>query len=309
MRAYGLPLPLRLLDARVLTARRATVIRRLALMNPSTLAQIIPATRQKQNAWLQALQNWCERMASRSEINNYRCLLFEWAATNFPGVTYTEADVVGHMVDFVRAHPDTFNPVWTLERARAEEQKWHADLALAEAVERTGAPLDTVVDYAPLPLLWEYGGFSFVALQTGKAVHAEGVAMHHCVASYWGDVVDGSRIYSILENGSRVATLELTSRPTQHKGPKRIGQHSRYQVSQLGGARNSRPAPEVVKVVGTFVEEINNRARTVGAIDLSTRRRRIAAVVLKHCPVCIGGFCCRSRPLRARNRSPYRCQK
>ena len=73
MRSYGLPLPLRLLDARVLTARRATVIRRLALMNPSTLAQIIPATRQKQNAWLQALQNWCERMASRSEVNNYRC--------------------------------------------------------------------------------------------------------------------------------------------------------------------------------------------------------------------------------------------
>jgi len=66
------------------------------------------------------------------------------------------------------------------------------------------------------------------------------------------------------------STPELTSRPTQHKGPKRIGQHSRYQVSQLGGARNSRPAPEVVKVVGTFVEEINNRLRvatTVGAID------------------------------------------
>ena len=33
MRSYGLPLPLRLLDTRVLTARRATVIRRLALMN------------------------------------------------------------------------------------------------------------------------------------------------------------------------------------------------------------------------------------------------------------------------------------
>ena len=65
MRSYSLPLPLRLLDARVLTARRATDIRRLALMNLSTLAQIIPATRQKQNAWLQALQNWCEEMASR----------------------------------------------------------------------------------------------------------------------------------------------------------------------------------------------------------------------------------------------------
>ena len=49
-----------------------------------------------------------------------------------------------------------------------------------------------------------------------------------------------------------------------------IGQRSRYQVSQLVGARNSRPAPEVLKVVGTFVEEINNRARvatTVGAIE------------------------------------------
>ena len=103
MRSYGLPLPLRLLDARVLTARRATVIRRLALMNPSTLAQIIPSTQQKQNAWLRALQNWCERMASRSKVNNYRCLSFEWAATTFPGVTYTEADVVaGRMVDFVR---------------------------------------------------------------------------------------------------------------------------------------------------------------------------------------------------------------
>jgi hypothetical protein len=36
------------------------------------------------------------------------------------------------------------------------------------------------------------------------------------------------------------------------------------------GARNSRPGPEVAKVVGTFVEEINNRVRIatmVGAID------------------------------------------
>ena len=86
-----------------------------------------------------------------------------------------------------------------------------------------------------------------------------------------------SRIYSIRENGSRVATLELTSRPTQDKGPKTltasargIGQHSRYQVSQLVGARNSRPAPKVAKAVGTFVEEINNRVRVatmVGAVD------------------------------------------
>ena len=112
----------------------------------------------------------------------------------------TEAHMVRHMVDFASANSDTFNPLWTRARARAEEQKWHADLAVADAVERTGVPLDTEIDYAPLPLLWEYGGLSFVALQTGTALRAEGTAMQHCVASYWQNVVkDKSRIYSIRE--------------------------------------------------------------------------------------------------------------
>ena len=215
---------------------------------------------------VEALQNWCEGMAFSSEANDYRCLFFEWAATNFPGVTFTEANGVRHMVDFAIDHPDIFNPVWTLERARAEEQKWHADLAVAEVVEPAGVPLDTVIDYTPLPLHWKYGDLSFVALQTRKALRAEGAAMHHCVASYWRNLVNGrSRIYSILENGRRVATLEVTGRLTQYKGPNATatfvsGQQGRYQVSQLVGARNSRPAPEIWKVVCNFLEE-NNHVR------------------------------------------------
>jgi hypothetical protein len=260
MRAYGLPLPLRLLDARVLTSSRATVIRRLALMNPSTLAQIIPATRQKQNAWLQALQNWCDGMASRSETTNNRCLFFEWAATNYPGVTYGEANGVRHMVDFVCAHADTFNPRWTLNRARAEEQKWHAELAIVQMVDRTGVPLDAEIDYTPLPPIWEYSGLSFVALQTGRALHAEGAAMHHCVASYWQRVVNGdSRIYSILESGNRVATLELAGRPDNYRWGT-----GRYRVRQLVGTCNSRPSPEVAKAVGAFVDEMNDRVGESG---------------------------------------------
>ena len=200
-------------------------------------------------------------MASRSEASNNRCLFFEWAATNYPGVTYSEANGARHMVDFVSAHADTFNPRWTLNRARAEEQKWHADLAMAKMVERTGVPLDTVIDYTPLPLLWEHGGLSFVALQTGNALRAEGAAMHHCVASYWQNVVNGkSRIYSILENGNRVATLDLSNRLINYRWGT-----SRYQVRQLVGTCNSRPAPEVVKAVGTFVEEINDRLSGSGA--------------------------------------------
>ena len=87
------------------------------------------------------------------------------AATNYPGVTYSEANDVRHMVNFVRAHPHTFNPRWTLARARAEEQNWHGGgPSVTEVVERTGVPLDTVIDYTPLPLLSEYSGLSFVAL-------------------------------------------------------------------------------------------------------------------------------------------------
>ena len=179
---------------------------------------------------------------------------FEWAAANYPGVTYSEANGVRHMVDFVSARADAFNPRWTLERAHAEEQKWHAELAMVKMVKRTGVALDTVIDYTPLPPLWEHGGLSFVALQTGKALHAEGAAMHHCVATYWQSVVKSkSRIYSILEKGNRVATLELSNRLVNY----RFGA-SRYQVRQLVGACNSRPAPEVTKAVGAFVEEINN---------------------------------------------------
>jgi len=118
-----------------------------------------------------------------------------------------------------------------------------------------------VIDYTPLPLLWQHGGLSFVALQTGKALRTEGAAMHHCVASYWQNVVNGtSRIYSILENGNRVATLDLSNRLINYRWGA-----SRYQVRQLVGACNSRPAPEVVKAVGTFVAEINDRLSGSGA--------------------------------------------
>ena len=89
--------------------------------------------------------------------------------------------------------------------------------------------------------------------------------MHHCVASYWQNVVNGkSRIYLIRESGRRVATIEVTGQLTQYKGSNGAltasvrgpGQRHRYQMGRLVGARNSGPAPEVVKAAGTFVEEI-----------------------------------------------------
>ena len=219
MHSYGLPLPLRLLDGRVLTASRATAIRRLALMNPSTLAQIIPATRQKQNAWLQALQNWCEGMAFSSEANDYRCLFFEWAATNFPGVTYTEANGVRHIIDFVIDHPDIFNPVWTLERARAEEQKWHADLAVAEVVERTGVPLGKRERHRLLRKTWRSARI-WLAVPPGTPelplidaigpLAGDSVTGQHCIARL---LVRHARGVAFVHEAEAIAAATLVPRP------------------------------------------------------------------------------------------------
>jgi hypothetical protein len=251
MRAYDLPLPLRVLDARVLTSSRAMVIRRLARMNPSSLAQIIPATGPKQNAWLEALQNWCDGQDWCAGMDS-RCLFFEWAATNYSGISYGEARFdVRHMVDFVCAHADTFNPRWDLNRALVEERKWHAELAAAGV----GGALDREVDYAPLPSTWEHRGLRFVALQTGEALHVEGAAMHHCVATYLRRVIKGeSRIYSIRESGNRVATLELAGPNHRAGNPGR-----RFEVRQLVGASNARTTSEISRAVSLFVDEVRSR--------------------------------------------------
>lgn len=253
MAAHGLPLPLRKLEAAVMTGSRATVIRRLALMNPSTLAQVIPATRQKQHAWLEALEHWCSGMADRSEGQADRCPLFEWAAVNLVGITFSEARGVRHLVDYVAAHAVTFNPRWTLARARREEQAWHE--ALADDEQPDAGP-QGLVDYAPLPRRWEKDGFRFVALQTARALRLEGAAMHHCVASYWRNVASGrSRIYSVLKDGVRVATMELGNRPEDYRWGK-----GGYQLRQLVGLRNDRPAPEVTMAANTFLKAIGQPA-------------------------------------------------
>ena len=167
------------------------------------------------------------------------------------------------MADFVSAHPDTFNPLWSRERARAEEQNWHAELGRDTRIpSASGVPLDTVIDYRPLPIRWDHEGYSFLALQTGKALHSEGATMHHCVKTYWANVISGqSRIYSVLQEGNRVATLELFCQPARYgrRGTDRstAEKSNRYQVRQLAGPFNACPTPDVSKAVRAFVEEIN----------------------------------------------------
>jgi hypothetical protein len=63
------------------------------------------------------------------------------------------------------------------------------------------------------------------------------------------DLIDGDSVHR--------AQGKVSKKVINRVFPKSSG----HQVSQLVGTLNSRPAPEVVKVVGTVVEEVNNRAR------------------------------------------------
>jgi hypothetical protein len=86
--------------------------------------------------------------------------------------------------------------------------------------------------------------------------------MHHCVKTYWGNVISGqSRIYSVLQAGSRVATLELSCQPAQYAcqstNSSTAEKTNRYQVRQLAGPCNARPTPDVSNVVRAFVEVVN----------------------------------------------------
>jgi uncharacterized protein (DUF924 family) len=76
--------------------------------------------------------------------------------------------------------------------------------------------------------------------------------------------------FGILENGNRVATLDLGNRLINYRWGT-----SRYQVRQLVGTCNSRPAPEVAKAVGIFVDEINRRIGGSGA-SLTTDHEAIS---------------------------------
>ena len=160
------------------------------------------------------------------------------------------------MADFVQAHASKFNPRWTLHQVRQKEQDWHEELALEEPEAEGSAGPRFVIDCELLPKLWEKDGYRLTALQTSNALRQEGAAMHHCVASYWLNVVAGrSRIYSVRKDGARVATLELTSQTGAYRWQK-----GDFKIRQLVGVRNSRPAIEVAKVVDSFIHEVNEAA-------------------------------------------------
>lgn len=86
--------------------------------------------------------------------------------------------------------------------------------------------------------------------------------MHHCVASYAGNVIRGfSRIFSVRKDSQRVATFEISKSgfllasgeflqlPARKRSP--------YKLIQTKGPCNADVSPDVEKVIQAFILGLN----------------------------------------------------
>lgn len=223
-------------------------------LKPSEIAQIIPTQAGAQVEWLNLCESFRRQIERRSSARqSRRRQLVAWAAK---AMASWDGDAGGHVdevADYVATHAQGFNTGWNWGQAIKASQDWHAELSRQSAdqrqASRLGVTLDTEIDYGPLPVMRAVGSLEFVALQTGRSMHAEGAAMHHCVATYFPDVVRGkSRIFSLRRDGRRIATLELA------KG--RDG----WRAVQLKGRCNAQPPDDIREAATAFVAQCNEKS-------------------------------------------------
>jgi hypothetical protein len=104
----------------------------------------------------------------------------------------------------------------------------------------------------------EVDGYTFNAINTREALYAEGARMHHCVRLYADRVARGtSRIFSVRRNDERIATLELICMSRAGAATKR------FELAQLKGPRNARPAADVAEAACGFLRSVNPPATAI----------------------------------------------
>jgi hypothetical protein len=242
----GLAQQMRLLDGRSFTTLEARLMRLISReIPPSTLAQIIPEGWSRQSDWIAALYHWKQRMERAERPGT---LHLAWAAQRV-SEDLSRASSLMEVADLVLHLGARFNPKWTWDKARAEAERWHAELARRENdrghFEAFGLTFDQIIDIAPLPVFAAHGGCEIVALRSGAELHEEGRKMRHCVASYMRQVIRGtSRIYSIRQGDRRLATLE-------------VGRAKRtWTELQLKGPCNAEAVPAARLAASLFIDEI-----------------------------------------------------
>ncbi|MBD3845973.1 PcfJ domain-containing protein [Bosea sp. SSUT16] len=235
---------LRALTATALISSDKNTLLALSRLNPSTLAQAIPAP-EGQSLWLMACRSWRERMERAGAPAD---LLFDWMAASVSrSAAFTQWREVADLALHLRGR---FVTRWSWEKAYSEAEAWHRELAKnkqnASFFRSHGREFDEPLDYGDLPIEEQVLGHHIVALRSGEDLYEDGRAMHHCVSSYAGEVISGrSRIFSIRFGEKRVATVEL-------KQAKK-----RWTIEQLKGPCNRPVIPAIESVAKDFVALCN----------------------------------------------------
>lgn len=201
MRRWGIPKAMRKLHAKAPLPRHANLLRLLCEMNPSMIAQAIPTHPKNQRLWLNILAGYVDRM--------FETRMWPWIVRELG--THNGSQLFD-MIDFYTRGGlmgGQFDLNWTWAQAAAARDRWHQQLARQKA-SAYGVPADEVICRNPMPDEVDIGEYRFTALRTPEAIHLEGAAMHHCVASYTPKVISGqAHIVSCTRDGKRIATIEM----------------------------------------------------------------------------------------------------
>jgi len=276
VRDLGGTYPARRFKGSILFPKFWPVLIRLKDFDPIELANMIPEKASDQRIWLRCLLR-IDAFSNNRPIETgqpFRVWAAKATSTAIRDGNKTPDQETAEVIDLVFRGGRQLNPKWTWESARAEGERWHRELAQKRDAEnfakRFRMSMTDKVDYAHLPAIEHVNGFEFLALQTGEDLYTEGSAMRHCVASYMGDVITGtSRIYSIRQNGSRVATLELVpglrvrwkavdgSEKLSHGN---IKSFPLYRIAQLKSRFNGTPPKPVWHAAEAFRDLVNGVA-------------------------------------------------
>jgi hypothetical protein len=222
---YHMPLQMRAITGHALAPSRWKAVWQLRHIKPSTLAQIIPPAKGRQNTWLFALQSWIDH-CSRRPGDRAQWFAYEWAAKALSKAVRYGMDITT-VADFAIAcrfpneanegrllNAPLFNLDWTWEQAQAAAERWHRDIAQRGNQQKFfadhGIGWDTPIDYAPFPSEVKIGRYTIVALRSGADLFLEGKMMRHCVGSYSADVIKHlCWVFSIRDGDRRVATFDI----------------------------------------------------------------------------------------------------
>jgi PcfJ-like protein len=166
----------------------------------------------------------------------------EWVARHVCGMGNVTEQQAGHIVsdgaDWRRAVARgdkfvtrRFDPAMSLKTVMGLSHEWHEAVANNLDCQNAAFP-------APWFSASKIGDIEILPIQSRAELYREGHAMHHCVASYAGDVLRGvNYVYSIQRDGERIATLAL-ERCLPHPA-----------IDQVRGPCNAPASREVMTIV------------------------------------------------------------